>query len=108
VSVRRGAIVAVTLCLVSPASAQDVQMLGPGSGSSCGRWLETRRSDTWHFMASWALGFLSGGAVFSHDMDPLNGRDTDAVLYWLDNYCRNHPVETFPHAVTAFAREHPR
>src|ERR1051325_9049646 len=106
---RRVATIIILLCQLSPGLAEDVHMLGADSNSTCGTWSASRDSDhNWIAMANWALGYLSGAAVFSTHLDPLKGLDSDAVLYWLDNYCRAQPLETFPHAVRAFAREHPK
>jgi hypothetical protein len=44
-------------------------------------------------MGNWALGFLSGVAIYSTDLNPLEGVDSDAVSYWLDNYCQARPTD---------------
>jgi hypothetical protein len=51
-------------------SAETVQILDPGSSSSCGRWLENRTSHNYYTMEAWALGYLSGVAAYSEDLDP--------------------------------------
>jgi hypothetical protein len=59
-------------------------------------------------MGSWALGFISGVAVYSEDLNPLNGIDADGVFSWLDNYCQPRPRATFIEALRAFISKHPR
>jgi hypothetical protein len=62
----------------------------------------------------WILGFLAGSAdaFASHDpsngIDPLNGTDHEGVWAWIDNYCRDHPIEQMVSAGEAFIRAHPR
>jgi hypothetical protein len=58
-------------------------------------------------MGNWALGYLSGAAAYSETLDPLNGVDSQAVAYWIDNYCQVHPLDKFTEALGAFIREHP-
>jgi hypothetical protein len=98
----------VMLSLTGKAWSETVRTLGPGSSSSCGAWLENRRSSNYYAMGAWALGYLSGAATFSIDLDPLASVDADAVFYWLDNYCRIHPINRFVDAVRAFVEEHPK
>ena len=59
-------------------------------------------------MGNWALGFLSGVAIYSGELNPLKGVDANAVAYWLDNYCQARPTEDFVDALRAFIRQHPR
>ena len=98
----------VMLSLYGQAWAETVRTLGAGSNSSCGSWLENRRSSSYSAMGNWALGFLSGAATFSRDLDPLEGIDAPAIFYWLDNYCRIHPIDRFVDALHVFVNEHPR
>lgn len=37
--------------------------------------------------------------------DLLEGVDSSAVLAWMDNYCRAHPLETIVVGATALRRE---
>lgn len=75
---------------------------------SCYRWLVNRASHNDSDMGSWALGFISSVAVYSEDLNPLNGIDGDGVFFWLDNYCQPRPRATFIEALRAFIRKHPR
>jgi hypothetical protein len=54
----------------------------------------------------WALGFLSGvnisGSAGTDFLEPIDGQ---AVWAWLDNYCRDHPLDEFPGAIKALVRE---
>jgi hypothetical protein len=99
---------AVTLSLTGTALSETVRTLGPGSSSTCGTWLGNRRSSSYNAMGTWALGYFSGAATYSADLDPLANIDADAVFYWLDNYCRDHPIDRFVDALHVFVREHPK
>lgn len=85
-----------------------VHGMGAGAIASCGRWLANRASGNYFDMGNWALGFLSAVGVYSVNLDPLRGVDSDAVLYWLDNYCQARPTDRFVDAVKAFIQQHPR
>jgi hypothetical protein len=104
------AVVILTICFARPAIADDVKTLGAGANDTCGKWLADRQSGSANAftIANWALRYLSGAATYSETLNPLEGLDSDAVLYWIDNYCRSHPLEKFTVALKTFAREHPR
>jgi hypothetical protein len=91
--------------------AETVEMIGAGVDQSCGSWVEARKQDGWRALAmqQWALGYLSGAAVHSENLNPLRGVDAAAVWLWFDNYCRGHPLQIFSNeAVDAYIDEHPR
>ena len=100
------AVVAVSLYLVASARAEDVQLLGAGAESTCETWLSDRQSLVSSKMENWALGYLSGAATWSPDLDTLHGLDSDAVLHWLDDYCRANPTGQFTEALRQFVNEH--
>jgi hypothetical protein len=103
------AMVFLAICFARPAAAVDgVQILGAGSKATCGKWLADRQSGNAFSVGNWALGYLSGAATFSQTLNPLEGLDSDAVLYWIDNYCRSHPLDKLTVALRAFVDEHPK
>nr|WP_294563289.1 hypothetical protein [uncultured Rhodopila sp.] len=58
---------------------------------------------------AWVFGFLSGiGFKHENGDDPLNGTDAGAIFYWIDIYCRDHPIEDISSAAIAFYHSHPR
>jgi hypothetical protein len=100
---------ALALLMTSGAAfADDVRTLGAGANATCGRWSADRQSGNAFSVSNWALGFLSGAAAFSENLNPLEGLDSDAVLYWIDNYCRSRPLDKFTVALRAFIDEHPK
>ena len=94
--------------MTNTATGGTVKLIGAGASASCGQWLSDRQNKDFDSMSEWALGFLSGVAVETQDYNPLNGVDSEAVLYWLDNHCRAHPITRFADALDAFVIEHPR
>jgi hypothetical protein len=95
---------ALCLCLLPVVSPRCgvVKTIGAGADSSCGKWLEERRTGNYFSMGNWALGYISGAAIWGDVGDPLGRTDADGVLYWLDNYCNSSPVSPFTDAVNAF------
>lgn len=95
------------------APALGVSMLGVGVGQSCGAWTAARYNRSTQQSAAneqWILGFLSGTgyAGGAHGGNPLHGVDADGVWAWIDNYCRNRPLDLLELAGAAFDEAHPR
>jgi hypothetical protein len=82
---------AILVGLNLPSVAQTRTSVGFGK-VPCGTWTDER------------LGFLSG-SNWTSDIDRLEGHDAKALYGWLDNYCRGHPLDSFPLAVTKLAVE---
>jgi hypothetical protein len=85
--------------------------MGWGNGS-CGSWTAARRTPQGmqaRGNGEWVLGFLSGAGAMglSQGYDPLHGTDPEGVLAWVDNYCRDHPLESIAEAASAFIHAHP-
>src|SRR5262245_23514116 len=82
---------------------------------SCGFWTKERSKRTSFDkigMQSWATGYLSGANALSNaslpaasNFDFLKGTGGDAVWAWLDNYCKQKPLEKFPAAVSKLLTE---
>ena len=99
------AAVALTASFALPGHGEII--IGSGAASSCGRWLDDRQHDRHWQMANWALGFISGAAIWGDSVgDPLASTDSDGVFYWLDNYCKTHPSVYFHKAAEEFVRTH--
>ncbi len=110
VTKKLAALVLLVICFARPAAAaaDEVKTLGAGANATCGKWLADRQSGNYFSVGNWALGFLSGAAAYSPNLNPLEGLDGDAVLYWIDNYCRSRPLDKFTVALKAFVDEHPK
>jgi hypothetical protein len=104
----RGLVLLAAL-MVSPifaAAGQSVTLTGLGTGP-CGTWTAVRHDRKAADAEQWVVGFLSGAAVFSKDLAPLNGVDADAVWAWIDRYCRAHPLDALSEAGKSFVVAHP-
>lgn len=58
-------------------------------------------------MEQWVFGFLTAYNVYVPHSggDIARGADTEAVLAWVDNYCRANPLRPLLTAVTELIRE---
>ena len=105
-------VLALLAALIGPCSvvsAQSFHYIGTG-GASCGEWTADRRfPDSSRSQADeqWVLGFLSAVGYVDPDRDPLHGMDADGVWAWVDNYCRDHPIDMIISASEAFLHAHP-
>jgi hypothetical protein len=80
--------------------------------TSCGTWTNERSRQpatlTAREMQMWAYGFLSGSNWSSDSFDPkdrLKDIDGNGISAWLDNYCRQHPLDQFSDAVATLSGE---
>lgn len=68
---------------------------------SCGNWFEdATRIGSKH----WLNGFLSGAAAQKGE-DILGVVDADSVFLWMDNYCRNNPLDSVFQGATKLTKE---
>jgi hypothetical protein len=88
-------------------------MLGAGA-SSCGDWLSERQAAVTTQKPSaalwgesqWILGFIAGANVgIAPDMNLIDGTTGTALMVWVDNYCKEHPLENVATAASALLRE---
>jgi len=99
-------------CSLLAASAFSEAADSRGS-RSCRKWTEERRQaegrDGLNKMPvlitkSWFLGYVSGRASrSSHDF--LKGTDNESIFLWLDNYCRERPLQDLDSAGIALELE---
>lgn len=102
----RAMLVAVAVMSASPAIAETVNTSGAG-GISCGKWTASRVSPMAPekmMVVSWVQGFLSSLSL-STNRDLLGGRDFEALLGYVDNYCRAHPLDRIADATVSLADE---
>jgi hypothetical protein len=107
-----------TILTAATAEAKPWMAIGAGATSSCGTWTAHRYTYQTHGAiqdvnnavqeGAWVYGFLSGVGFAGLDgADPLRGVDGDAVLAWIDNYCRSNPLKKIAEAAMAFSLAHP-
>lgn len=59
---------------------------------SCAEWIDNwaeRKS----FDANWIIGFMTGLSTAS-SKEFLNDIDDNSIMLWIDNYCRNNPLDS--------------
>jgi hypothetical protein len=81
-------------------------ILGEGS-TSCGTWLQQRRSGHWLTLAAWVLGYLTAynQMVWKGGSNIAAGTDTDGIEAWLDGYCIRHTLDNISTATEALTIE---
>ena len=94
------------LMMSSPVCAQTKGKIYGYGTESCGHYvkvLEGERkeevNDTADYIGfmGWFSGFASAYSMRT-DEEVLHGKDADAIALWLENYCREHPLDNFSRA----------
>jgi len=88
------------------AIAAERPVLGQGN-ISCSLWLEGRQTDSPSSASrtGWILGFMSAFNQYglqSQGTDVSEGKNTDELMGWVDNYCRQHQGDDLHTASEAF------
>ena len=94
-------------CAALPATANAVQ-LEEISGSSCGQWTEVQAAGNTVLGAQfrgWVMGFMSGWAWTHPKTDPIKNVDAPGMFGWVDNYCKDHPLDSIATASEHLAAE---
>lgn len=95
------------------AAERGITVLAPNSAGmpSCGAWTSARAYGRSNGEAAqyekWAMGFESGlnWAKSGARGDVLRNTDTEAAFGWVDQFCRERPLETLLWAVVNLDRE---
>jgi hypothetical protein len=77
--------------------------------TTCGTWLAERGARDWceHLWPDdleWVLGWVSAAGYYNGQRG-LRHTDHDAVSAWLDNYCREHPLNELYEAAAVLVYE---
>src|SRR6266705_1916680 len=72
----------------------QVQVFLMGAGmSSCGKWTESKSIPQLHYQVKqWVLGFISG-SNWARDEIQVTPPDEQAVVAFVDKYCKNNPLQ---------------
>lgn len=85
----------VVLLLALAASASHGQEISVLSKYDCGQWFN---SPTREHAKIWLNGYLTGinegSTVWAHGNNALRGVSPPQAWLWMDNYCRENPLET--------------
>ena len=100
--------VGALLLLAGQAAADEHPVLGQGN-ISCSSWLEGRQSDNaGPSRTAWVLGFMTAFNQYgskSQADDVSEGKSTEELMNWIDDYCRQHPGDNLHRASAAFIDE---
>jgi hypothetical protein len=74
---------------------------------SCGTFLNEKQNDSLAYrgFTSWLTGYLSGVSFALPEADIPDftlGADINGSLYWIENYCKQHPASAFDEAAADF------
>jgi hypothetical protein len=73
-------------------TANAYSYTGYGIGmKSCGHWVQVRNQGNFYDEAQWVLGYLTAAGYYQSIK--LKTIDSAAVLTFMDNYCREKPLE---------------
>ena len=96
---------ALFLFLAGQAAADEHPVLGQGN-ISCSSWLEGRQSDNaGSSRTAWVLGFMTAFNQYgskSQADDVSEGKSTEELMNWIDDYCRRQPGDNLHRASAAF------
>jgi hypothetical protein len=94
----------VVALLTDPQIVQVQTKNGPG-GEECGLRRRRSRMGSLRSRTAWILGFISAFNQYglqSQGADVSEGKNTDELMGWIDNYCRQHQGDDLHTASEAF------
>jgi len=82
----------VAVMTFTPVHAQTITVMG---SRSCGQWAAVSGDPTVEraVIKNWLTGFMSGLAM-GQGKDILEQTDADSIYLWMDNYCRENPLNS--------------
>jgi hypothetical protein len=96
------------LLLPVQVTADEHPVLGQGN-ISCSSWLEGHRTDdpSTTSRIAWVLGFMTAFNQYGSksQADVSEGKSTEELVAWMDNYCRQHQGDNLHRASAAFIDE---
>ena len=94
---------------VGQTTAQEQGVLGQGN-VLCNSWLEARGSGDVQAAArtGWVLGYVTGFNLYGSkpEGDVSDGKNTEEMMVWIDNYCKKNPDENVYRASAALVDDY--
>jgi hypothetical protein len=100
---------AIALCLLPVSvTADEHPVLGQGN-ISCSAWLDGRQTGNPSTTSriAWVLGFMTAFNQYGSksQADVSEGKSTDDLMAWMDNYCKQHQGDNLHRASVTFIDE---
>ncbi|MGH7091186.1 MAG: hypothetical protein ACREFQ_19990 [Stellaceae bacterium] len=92
------AVLLLALCAAAPAWAVDTQgnYFVRGAGNQlCASYLKARQTGHAGAFADWLAGYITAFDRWTADVWRIENGNFDLSLIWMEDYCRDHPAETF-------------
>ncbi len=103
------AMVLSALCWGDHANASDIKgsyMIYGSGTASCGTWIESRKMISNGVGPQWLAGFLTAFNLYGYwEEDIGKGIDINGLAGWIDNYCKNNPLDNLARASEALITE---
>jgi hypothetical protein len=91
------------IVLMASVAVAQQSVIGLGA-SSCLFWTGQRNAKASFSWEQWLLGYVSGAGA--PEIPLLKDPDGEAVLAWIDEYCRSHPLDQLGVAGHAYVVAH--
>ncbi len=95
----------ITLAVTLSANSQAIVIFG---AVGCGDWVKARSGGANDVgalaLGDWVVGFVDGVAI-SKNENILKGVDPASMFLWMDNYCKNHPLDNIADGTDALVKE---
>jgi hypothetical protein len=102
---RFACVIAVAAVLIIGSAAEGKSIIGVGA-QTCGTWTQSRHSPMDAAVVQWVLGYISSANMYEPNTpDFIQGTDYNAIIAWMDNYCRVHPLDRIDIAALALVGE---
>jgi len=101
-------LLAAAAALAVPPGKGPVQIYSYPEADSCASWTTERAKTEWRWQGNegWVLGYISGLNAFGPNPSSIAPGTTAAgLLGWVDNYCKDNPLDSVTQAGFALANE---
>jgi hypothetical protein len=95
----------LSLLITVQAYATDTAVTVGAGSVSCGYWIEVRSQTSLHHqLRQWVFGFISGFNWYTEGRQAI-AQDQAAVVAFIDQYCKNNPLDSLSLAAAAIVQE---
>ncbi len=99
------AMLAVSVSVTAADSDSRYVIWGAGE-ASCNRYNEARAANDFQRFKDYTMGYLTAYNTYVPETYSITrDMDSDAIIAWLDDFCRTHQIEGFAGALHQFVEE---